>query len=614
MSKKIQKPKEAQETEELFHEPKKKPFYKKKLYIFLIIVATAATSWIVYASTRPDVLEINSMKAIRADLLQEVSVTGSVEPADSVNLSFEITGKVKEIFADVGDRVEAGQKLISLRSDDIQAQLNQAYAGVASANALVQQYQAALDGQRAKLEELKKGVRPEEIQLSQTALQNARNALTDSQTNLTNVKAKAESDLTSVYESARTALPTALDAGKKALMTLSDIQSLYFTQANQDKYSIEMAKTTAVYELLGAPNAGGWISQYISTLNGGIYGKVQSLGLNASNEEIESNLIEAISALQKVRIALNAVPISSAMSSADISRLDAEKININGQINTLTTRQQSISTQKSINQNLITTAENGVNTAQNNLVSASDVLRLKQASSTAEQIQAQEATVRQAEAYLASQRAQVSSQYAIVQNYKAQLDKTVLYAPISGLVTKMEAKVGEIVFPSSPYSDGRVTFVSIISDKNYEIQTYVAEVDISKIEIGDPCRVSLDAYGDDKEFKAVVTNVDPAETIIEGIPTYKVTLQFTEESEDIKSGMTANLDIRTDMKEMVITVPQRAIITKDGQKYVKVKTGEENGQPIIEEVVVTTGIRGSDGTIEIIEGINEGEEVILSIE
>ncbi|MBU0706143.1 efflux RND transporter periplasmic adaptor subunit [Patescibacteria group bacterium] len=590
--------------------PKKTPFYKRKLYIIPTILILIAAGWVTFSMTREKVVDIQTMKAVKKDLIQEVSVTGSVEPSESVNLSFEISGKVNEIFADVGDRVIAGQKLISLSSADLQAQLNQAYAGVTGANALVQQYQAALDVQKAKLEEIKKGTRPEEIQLSQTALENARKSLTDAQSNLNNVDAKNEADLTGVYEAARTALPTAADAGKSALLTLSDIQSVYFTESYQDKYSIETAKATAVYELLGTANAGGWIRQYISTLNGGVYGKVQNLSLSASGQEIENALKESISALQKVKNALNTIPITSNISSTDLTKLDTEKTSVGTQIDTLTGHEQSISLQKAANQNLITTAENAVNTAKNNLASAADELRLKQAGSTNEQIKAQEAMVRQAEAYLASQRAQVSSQQAVVQNYKAQLDKTVLYAPITGLVTKMEAKVGEVVFPSSPYSTSRVTFVSIISDKNYKIETYVAEIDIAKIEIGDPSKVTLDAYGDEKEFEARVTGVDPAETIIEGIPTYKVTLEFTREDERIKSGMTANLDIMTNKREMVITVPQRAVISKNGKKYLKILKNEY----LIEEVEVQTGLRGSDGTIEILEGINEGDEVVLSIE
>jgi multidrug efflux pump subunit AcrA (membrane-fusion protein) len=178
----------------------------------------------------------------------------------------------------------------------------------------------------------------------------------------------------------------------------------------------------------------------------------------------------------------------------------------------------------------------------------------------------------------------------------------------------MEAKVGEVVFPSSPYSDSRVTFVSIISDKNYEIEVNVSEVDIAKIKSGDTAIITLDAYGDETEFYATVTSIEPAETIIEGISTYKVKLQFNEQDEQIKSGMTANIDILTAKKENVITIPQRAIITKAGQKIVRViEDVPEKNLININEVIVKTGLRGSDGRIEILEGINEGDEVVISI-
>ena len=605
---------EGKKENETFYQPKKNPFYHKKSTITLAVIGLMLMTWAVYAVTKDKAVSMNLITAKKADLIQEVIITGTVEPAESVNLSFEITGKVKEIFAGIGDHVEKGQKLISLNSADIQAQLNQAYAGAASANAMVQQYQAALEAQKSLLEEVKKGARPEEIRLSQTVLENAEKSLIDAKNNLTNTKAKAETDMTGVYETARASMPGVVGTGKNALLTLSDIQTAYFMTANQDRFAIENAKETAIRNLFETAGAGGWITQFISTLNGGVYGKVQILSPITPATEIENILNEVILALESVRTALNTVPIKSVLNATDVSRLEAEKAAVNTQLGTLTTHRQTIITQKAMNRNLITVAENAVNTAENNLASAADELRLKQAGSTPEQIQAQEAAVRQAEANLSAQRAQLASQNAVIQGYKAQLDKTILYAPISGLVTKMEAKVGEVVFPSSPYSDSRMTFVSIISDRNYRIETYVAEVDIAKIKIGDTSRITLDAYGNDRQFSAVVTGVDPAETIMEGIPTYKVTLEFTEESKDIKSGMTANLEILTDKKEMVIAIPQRALILKEGKKYLRILRDGNQNQPIVEEVEVETGIRGSDGTIEITKGISEGDVVVISMD
>ncbi|MDH5597443.1 MAG: biotin/lipoyl-binding protein, partial [Candidatus Peregrinibacteria bacterium] len=148
--------------------PKESPFYKKYRYMALgatLVMVILATffAWL----SRPEI-DVDTVVANRGQLLQQVSVTGSVEPAQSVNLSFEISGRVSEIFAQVGDRVEAGQKLITLASNDIYAQLRQAQAGVQAAQAQLLNYQAALEAQQAKLEELKKGVRQEQINISQT--------------------------------------------------------------------------------------------------------------------------------------------------------------------------------------------------------------------------------------------------------------------------------------------------------------------------------------------------------------------------------------------------------------------------------------------------------------
>ena len=50
------------------------------------------------------------------------------------------------------------------------------------------------------------------------------------------------------------------------------------------------------------------------------------------------------------------------------------------------------------------------------------------------------------------------------------------------------------------------------------------EADIAKVAIGDLASSTLDAYGSYVDFPAQVTMIDPAETVIEGVPTYKVTL------------------------------------------------------------------------------------------
>ncbi len=234
----------------------------------------------------------------------------------------------------------------------------------------------------------------------------------------------------------------------------------------------------------------------------------------------------------------------------------------------------------------VTTARTNVNTASTN-------------------INNQKQYIDSQKAVIASEEASIKSYEAAVENIEVQIVKTVLRSPINGVVTKQDAKVGEIAAANT-------VLVSILSSA-YEIEANIPEVDIAKVKIGDTSSVTLDAYGKDIAFEAKVTAIDPAETMVEGVATYKTTLQFISNDKPVKSGMTANLDILATEKDNALIIPQRAVISKNGDKFVNLyDSSAKDGN--IKEVKIITGIRGSDGNIEVLEGLKEGDKVVISIE
>ncbi|MBU1017514.1 biotin/lipoyl-binding protein [Patescibacteria group bacterium] len=594
------------------------PFYKKKKWYVLLAVLLGAGGLYAYFSQEAAVT-YETITAERGELIQEVSVTGRVKAVESADLAFETSGRIAEIFVKVGEDVEAGQALISLNNADIEAMKRQAQAGVGSAQATLQQYQASLEAQKAKLDELKRGTRPEEIQLAETALYNAKKNLEDANINLKNVQASAEAALEESYSSALNVLPNAVNAGKGSLLTLTDIQYAHFDGSSTEELNLANAKKIAVDALLGAYEAGRWTTKAISVLSGGVYGEVQNVMLNPTHETTDTVLTNSLDALLKVKRALDAVPVATQLTATEKTSLDTEKKAIDLQISTISSKRQTIMVQKTANNSSIASSEASINNAKNALATAQDQLDLKKAGYTQDQIKAQESQIKQAEAMVNAQRAAISQAWASVQNYQAQIDKTILKAPISGTVSRLEVKVGEIVFPSSSTYEIQVPAISLISEGDYEIEVSIPEVDVTKVKIGDTAKVTLDAYGSDDVFLAEVSTIDPAETLVEGLATYKTTLIFIEADERVKSGMTANVDILTASKEDVIAIPQRLVITKDGKKIVRVlkeTKDPENQEKMIEEVIdaeVVTGLRGSAGEIEIVEGINEGDRLVISI-
>ena len=561
-----------------------KKFIRRPLGIAAIIVVAFIVLVVAVSlgKNKKSVYEFYTIK--KGEVVQEVSVTGRVKSADNVDLAFEKGGKVAFVPVKIGEKVKVGQLLAVLNNADISAQLSQALASVESARASLNQYNAALDAQEAELEELKIGASPEELQVVETKVENAKKSLVDAE-------AKADIDLNNSYDGVKDVLNDAYvkadDAVNKQIDELftddstDNPQLTFFTgsQAETDAESkrviagtslkkfkqeldiLEIDKVSLDFELVNAENYLKTIQGFLDALN------------RAINESI--NLTQATLTNYKYYV-------------------NTGRTNVNTALTSVNAKKQAIAAQKALNQV-------NINTAKNTLASAQDDLNLKKSSATIQQIAIQEAAVNQAKANVESQVAQIKYAEANVDNYKAQVAKTIIVSPIDGIVTKQGCKVGEIV-------SANTSVVSVISEAQFEIEANTPEADIAKVRIGDTARVTLDTYGSDVFFEAKVIKIDPAETILDGVATYKTTLQFTKEDERIMSGMTANIDVQAAKKENVIFVPQRSVLQKNGG-YVVLIGGDDNKT---EEKKVEIGLRGSDGNMEIISGLNENEKIIIS--
>jgi len=228
-----------------------------------------------------------------------------------------------------------------------------------------------------------------------------------------------------------------------------------------------------------------------------------------------------------------------------------------------------------------------VTTSRTSISTAEQAVRSAQTSVSSDEVRFQELAVAQARARLSG--------------IDAQLAEGAIRAPIAGTITRQEASVGEYLSPATPV-------VTLASGAAFEIESFVPEADISKISVGDRAELTLDAFDSDEIFNAEVVFIDPAETVSEGIATFKVTLHFVsgENTKGVLPGMTADIDIFTGRAEDVIAVPQRALTERDGSSYVRIVRGQQ-----IYEVEVTTGLKGTDGLTEILDGLSEGDQIIV---
>src|SRR3989344_6378696 len=149
-----------------------KKILKSKLFWTIAIIILLIGGYALTRGKNSPTFEFAQAK--RGDIVQEVDVTGKIKSAENTELSFEKSGKVVFVGFKTNDKVSTGQVIMRLNDADILAQYNQGLASIESAKASSLQYSAALESQIAKLEELKKGTRPEDIAVKQTELENAK--------------------------------------------------------------------------------------------------------------------------------------------------------------------------------------------------------------------------------------------------------------------------------------------------------------------------------------------------------------------------------------------------------------------------------------------------------
>ncbi len=579
-------------------------FSKKSVRYSLVGFAVVLIGY--FAFGRGDVVPEEPVKVRRGSLTQEVNVTGRVKSVSDVSLAFERGGKIGVVSQEVGAKISAGEILAELSAGDLYAQLTQAQAGYDAAQAQVSQYRGALTVAQAKLSQARRGPRAEDLAVTQTQLDNAQRSFDIALKNVDVVAEKAKNDLASLYTD-----------------ILSILNDGYIKAAD----AIGAKMIGIVDEKPGQVYNGEYIFRISLDCHGESDAKIRSLRLDAdtslrafrdklyattstNTDDLEKALQDATAPLQKaqdyVRFTeqvLNDRCVTGGPSAYPTQRANVTlaSTNINNAFSAVAAKQDALRSQKIVNENAILASKKSYADAKNTLESAKRSLELKKAGADPDDITALEAQVGQAQANIDAQEAQVLSSSANVQNAQAQIEKSIIRSPINGILTKNDAKVGQIAAANSP-------LISVISVADYDIEVNVPEVNVGYLKVGNPVKITLDALAGET-FTGKVSAIDPAETIVDGVVNFKVTIAFDQNDERFKSGLTANLSIEVLKKENVLIVPSYAIVENDSGTFVRV-LDPAAGKDATKDLPVKLGIRSLSGDTEVISGVTEGMTLV----
>lgn len=199
---------------------------------------------------------------------------------------------------------------------------------------------------------------------------------------------------------------------------------------------------------------------------------------------------------------------------------------------------------------------------------------------------------------VAAAQAQVATAQAAVEAAQNNYNNTTITAPIDGTVSEVDAKIGQSASPGVPE-------IGLISNQQFQTVVNVSENDLNKIKVGDNAQVTLSAYGDGATFPATIVDISPDTSMTTSAPGYKVTLNFNNTDDRIKSGMAAHVTISDLTHNNVLAVPASSLLDDNNNYFVLTQSGKT-----VKRVPVQIGLRGVDNTVEITGGLNNGEQVV----
>ncbi len=218
---------------------------------------------------------------------------------------------------------------------------------------------------------------------------------------------------------------------------------------------------------------------------------------------------------------------------------------------------------------------------------------------------------RYVEADFAIQTAQAQV-YEMQFTYSSTQDR-IVKSPTIGTISNLSIGVGDSV---TSYSPGVSLLVAppespVLKIANFStngVELKLNEADITKLKIGQEASIELNAV-ENKKYKGRVSRLDSIGTNKEGVITYKVYTDITNPDDNLRSGMTVDVDIITKKLTDTLSVPNSAIKPYSGGKAVQI-LDTKTKKPKFKLVVV--GIKGETRT-QIISGIKEGDKIITSL-
>jgi len=515
---------------------------------------------------------------VKGMMISSISGVGQVSAENQVDIKPKVSGDVVYLNLKNDQEIKAGALLAQIDSRDASESIRDA--------------QVALESAQVKLEDLLAQPDAKSLLAAENALAQAERDLTKAKENYEEIEIDAERTLAETYEDGYSSVS---DTFFKLSDYMADLKDVLGTDKSSEEYisayEIILGKDSIFIEKL--------LDDYNDALDSYNKSFVSFRRIYKNDErDVIYNLIG--NTLETTKII--AQTLESARHMYDAIMVEAyTHLNISSQVEKMQPKIESD----------VSSAYSNVSSLQKIIETIDDTVKDTPKKIEDGKIAIQTAQEKFAEKQLALEEIKVgadsddikSQEYTIVQKQESLWDAQekwgdyFVYAPFDGILTAVNSKI----IRGDSVSSGTVLASIITQQKIAEIT--LNEIDVAQIKVEQKASLQFDAV-QDLSITGKVVEVDTLGTVSQGVVSYGVKIAFDLDDERIKPGMTTSVNIILESKQNVLLAPLSAVKGMKDNSYVEVLI---NGQP--QRKTVVTG-SSNDTMIEIVSGLDEGEEII----
>ena len=486
--------------------------------VAVILVLVVAIGWVVLGRGKngDDLALAQKIEVIKRDDFQmRISATGNLEPLIDVEIKSNVEGEIIRLHVTNGQTVEKDQILMELDPELYEEGRKQAEADVAAAKAQVTQAQLNIELKDDRLgSQLTQA--DADLKIAQASLETAK-ATTITQIN------QAETDIQTTKNS--------LDQDKIALV--------------QAEIALEQAKIT--------------LSEQETSL------KSAKISLDNAKSELDRNT----ELFEKGLVSKKSLEDAQAQHANAEAQYETAQRRVESQGQTIVSQDRTIN----IRQSSIANREVTLEYQQSNLEFLNN---MRQKTEEESQLRVENAETRLQELMLTydneksltvqskvSAEANKLRRESNLKNEAERLEWTVIKAPMAGIVTLLELEEGEIVTSGRSAFSQSPPLMTIVDPSKMVVKTFINEVDMERLKMDQKAEIVADAF-QNKKYDGKIYEISPSGQEQDNIISFEVMVEVLGSPEELRPGMSADVDIITHEEPNVLIAPIDAVITEKG--------------------------------------------------